>query len=183
MKKQIVLISLSLALCANIPSAKADEGFLDWLKSFSRHKEITPVTDEIYNKECGSCHFPYQPGLLPEASWRELMTAKALSDHFGDSAELDETTRLHLLEIMVAESADKSYAKRSRKIMASLEGVPAPKRITEIPYMKAKHEDIPEALIAKNEQVKSLSYCNKCHQKAAEGVFDDDTVQIPGKPR
>ncbi|MEW8382726.1 MAG: hypothetical protein AB2704_12810, partial [Candidatus Thiodiazotropha taylori] len=27
-----------------------------------------------YREECGSCHFPYQPGFLPEASWRLVMS-------------------------------------------------------------------------------------------------------------
>jgi len=40
-----------------------------------------------YTDACGSCHLVYQPGLLPARSWDRIMTA--LSDHFGDNAELD----------------------------------------------------------------------------------------------
>jgi len=173
----------AILLAGGVSTASAEEGFFSWLTSYSRQKEIAPMTDAVYNKECGSCHFPYQPGLLPEASWRQLMEPKAMGQHFGDSAELDEATRVHILNLMVAESADKSYRKRSRKIMASLGTDIAPKRITDVPYIKGKHDEIPEALTKKNDQVKSLSYCNKCHQKAAEGIFDDDTVVIPGKGR
>ena len=31
-------------------------------------KEVAPVSNELYKKECASCHFGYQPGLLPKAS-------------------------------------------------------------------------------------------------------------------
>jgi len=184
MNKHFALIIIGTTwLAGGVSSASADEGFFSWLSPSSGQKEIAPMTDVVYNKECGSCHFPYQPGLLPEASWRQLMDPKAMGKHFGDSAELDEATRVHILNLMVAESADKSSRKRSRKIMASLGTDVAPKRITDIPYIKGKHSGISEALIKKNDQVQSLSYCDKCHQKAADGIYDDDSVTIPGKGR
>jgi len=30
--------------------------------------------------------------------------------------------------------------------------------------------------------VKSLSYCDACHTRAKEGVYDEDTVRIPNFP-
>ncbi len=179
-RNAVIMVGSALALLLS-QAVFAEEGFFSWLGSFSREKEIAPVTDATYNKECGSCHFPFQPGLLPEASWRKLLDAKALSDHFGDNAELDDQTRQKILDVLVADSADKSYRKRSRKIMKSLGEGDAPLRITEIPYIKAKHSEIPENLVKGNPKVKGLSFCNKCHQKAADGVYDDDTVRIPGK--
>jgi hypothetical protein len=153
----------------------------DWRHWFSleRAKEIAPMTDETYNEECGACHFAYQAGLLPAASWQKLLDATALQDHFGDNAELEESVRRHILEIVVSNAADNSYTKRSRKIMASLHGQ-APLRITEVRYIHEKHEDIPARLIKGNPDVKSLSQCDRCHQKAKDGNFDDDTVMIPG---
>ena len=56
----------------------------------------------------------------------------------------------------------------------------APLRIIEVPYIKRKHNEIPEKLVKGNSKVKSLSYCDKCHQKADANSFDDDTVNIPG---
>jgi hypothetical protein len=63
--------------------------------------------------------------------------------------------------------------------MASLKGA-APLRITEVPYIRRKHHEIPERLIKANDKVKSLSYCDACHQQADKGSYDDDTVSIPG---
>jgi hypothetical protein len=178
MKKQTTLITaLSAALLlGSIPVSQADDnGFFSF---FSHKKEVVPMTDASYNKECGSCHFAYQPGFLPEGSWRKLMEAKALADHFGENAELDEQTRAHILQLLVANSADKSSHKRSKKVMGSLEGGATPLRITEVPYIKQKHEEVPEKLI-KQAKVKSLSQCDKCHMEADKGNFDDDTVVIP----
>jgi len=37
-------------------------------------------------------------------------------------------------------------------------------------------------MVKGNKDVKSLSHCNKCHTKAAEGNYDNDTVSIPNYP-
>jgi hypothetical protein len=34
-----------------------------------------------------------------------------------------------------------------------------------------------------NPGVKSLAQCDACHTQAAQGVYDNDTVDIPGHPR
>ena len=172
-------IVLAVVTTLATPAAFAEEGFFSWLFSVSRKKEVAPVTDAQYIEECGACHFPYQPGLLPEASWKKLLDPTALQDHFGDNAELDNETREHILHILLAGSAEKSWYKRSRKVTASLDTDASPLRITEVPYIKEKHSDIPENLI-KQAKVKSLSFCNKCHTKAEKGIYDDDTVDIPG---
>ncbi len=177
MKKQTTLLTLAAVMLLGVlpASQAADGGFFSF---FSRHKEVMPVSDATYNKECGACHFAYQPDLLPEGSWRKLMDAKALTDHFGENAELDDQTRSHILQLLVADPADKSTYKRSKKIMGSLTAGATPLRITEVPYIKSKHEEIPERLITQP-QVKSLSQCDKCHMEAGKGSFDDDTVVIP----
>jgi len=64
--KNLLLISATLALSFGSMTSHADDGFF----SLERHNEITAVTDKDYIDECGSCHFPYQPGLLPEGSWQ-----------------------------------------------------------------------------------------------------------------
>ena len=178
--KKLLLMSATLALGLSSINSHADDGFFSSFFSLERKSEVAVVSDKYYVEECGSCHFPYQPGLLPEGSWRKLMDTKALEDHFGDNAELDESLRTHILDVLVKASADKSNYKRSKKIMASLRDDETPLRIIEIPYIKNKHHEIPVKLIKENPKVKSLSYCNKCHQKANEGNYDDDTVVIPG---
>ncbi len=174
------VLVLFLTVCGVSVAHAEQQSYWSWLITFKRMKEVAPITDKLYEEECGSCHFAYQPGWLPEASWRKLLDAKALEDHFKENAELDEQTRKKLLDILVANSADKSRYKRSKKVMASLPEGEAPLRITETPYIKTKHQEVYDDVVSKSKKVKSLSYCDKCHQKAKEADFDDDTVYIPG---
>lgn len=182
MKIKSTLLAVTAALMVSSSSLVLAEGFWSDFFSLERKKEVAPVSDATYKEECGSCHFAYQPGWLPEQSWRKLMAADALSDHFGENAELPEDTRTKLLNLLVAGSAEKSSYKRSKKIMASLKEGDAPLRIIETPYIKRKHHEISESLI-KGPKVKSLSFCDKCHTAADAGNFDDDTVDIPGHGR
>ena len=180
MKKNLILFITILVLSGSASTSLAGESFLSWLFSLDRQNEVVPVTDEIYIEECGACHFPYQPGLLPERSWRKLSNADALENHFGENAELDEETRLYIFNVLSTNSADKSLHKRSKKIMVSLADNEAPLRITNVPYIRRKHHEVYEKVVKKSNEVKSLSFCDKCHRKAAEGIYDDDTVIIPG---
>ena len=50
-------------------------------ESYSSGKtDVAPVNNQLYIKECGSCHFPYQPGLLPSNAWNKMM--EKLLSHF-----------------------------------------------------------------------------------------------------
>ncbi|HFD92006.1 MAG TPA: cytochrome C, partial [Gammaproteobacteria bacterium] len=137
----------------------------------------------LYEENCGECHFAYQPGLLPARSWRALLAPKALEDHFGENAELDETDRRAILDFLVAHAADHASYKRSIKIRRSIPQGETPLRITEVPYIRHKHREIPRRLIQDNERVGSLSNCDACHRQAAQAIYDDDTVRIPGEKR
>ena len=52
--------------------------------------KLPPPTHAAWKAECGSCHVPYPPRLLPAESWRALMDG--LDRHFGTDATLDATT-------------------------------------------------------------------------------------------
>lgn len=176
-KLKIVALMTSALLLAN--AAHAGESTSEWLLSFERMKGVKPVANQKYAKECGECHFAYQPGLLPAKSWEKLLDAKALKNHFGENAELDASTRESIQEYAVNNAAETSWYKRSRKITNNNN---APLRITELRYIARVHEDIPANMIKGNKDVKSLSMCNACHTQAAKGVFDSDTVNIPNFP-
>jgi len=180
--KSIMLAFLAGALLLNSTYAGAEENFMSWLLDFNRTKEVKPVTNKEYLDECGECHFPYQPGLLPARSWDKLLNAEAMRDHFGDNAEMDTDTLRAIHDYAVENAADRSWYKRSRKIAAETSEGIAPLRITELRYIKRKHHDIPEKMVKGNKGVKSLSYCDKCHTQADEGVYDNDTVSIPNYP-
>lgn len=175
----LAVFAAALTISASGP-VQAAQDLWSWLFSFKRTKEIEAVTDTKYNTECGSCHFAYQPGWLPERSWRKLMTAEALADHFGQNAELDEAERKQLLNVLVTHAADSSYYKRSRKIMSTLAENETPLRITEVAYIQVKHNRIPKDIF-KNDRIKGPAFCDKCHTGASKGNFDDDGVVIPGR--
>lgn len=176
-----IVALLAGALMVNGTHAKAED-FVVWLFDFGRTKEVKPVANQQYQDECKDCHFAYQPGLLPARSWEKLLNAEALRDHFGDNAEIDKDTLQNIRDYAVENAADKSWYKRSRKIAAATAEGQAPLRITALRYIERKHHDIPEKMVKGNKDVKSLSYCDKCHTQAAKGVYDADTVRIPNFP-
>ena len=181
-RKLKIAALLAAVLILNSAYAVADESFWHWMTNFNREKGVKPVTDRIYLEECGGCHFAYQPGLLPARSWDALLNKEALRKHFGANAELDDDTLKEIHDYAVDNAADKSWYKRSRKIAVATETGPAPLRITGLLYISRKHEEIPEKMIKGNKGVKSLSFCDKCHTEAAQGVYDADTVNIPNYP-
>ncbi len=181
-KKPKIVALLAATLLAGATCAQAEETLGGWLSTFQRTKEVKPVTDKLYLKECGECHFAYPPGLLPSKSWEKLLTADALKNHFGDNAEMEKETLQAIREYALENAAVTSYYKRSRKIAHSTAQGEAPLRITDVRYIKRTHKDIPEKMIKGNKDVKSLSHCNKCHTQADKGVFDEDTVSIPNYP-
>lgn len=145
---------------------------------WERPPGVAPTTNKLYNEECGSCHFAYQPGLLPKRSWRKIMTN--LEDHYGDNAELDSLDQQVLLDYVIDNSADNAPYRRSRKIMRSMVSSFIPERIINIPYIKRKHKDIPNRFIQGNKEIQSMSQCEKCHQTIESGSFSERSIKIPG---
>ena len=182
MKTKASVFLLAIILSVSSVYAHAEEDFWGWALSFQRQKNIKAVTDKQYQDECAECHFAYQPGLLPARSWEALLNIEALRKHFGVNAELDNDTLKAIHDYAVDNAADRSWYKRSRKIAVATEAGPAPLRITELRYIFLKHQDIPEKMVKGNKGVKSLSYCDKCHTQAAQGIYDMDTVNIPNYP-
>ncbi|MDX8402296.1 MAG: diheme cytochrome c [Mariprofundaceae bacterium] len=179
--KRLTIATFALLLAAWTPLAYASDTFL----GIPRFKGVAPLKDRAYQESCGECHFAYFPGLLPARSWKRLMKPTNLENHFGENAELDEADRRYIEDWLVRNAADKQgfpRYKRSVKIARSVPDLKAPMRITEVPYIKRKHEEV-AAMLKKRpdvrQKVRSMAYCNKCHQEASKGVFDDDTVRIP----
>ncbi len=139
---------------------------------------VVPVNNPLYAEECGACHFAYQPGLLPARSWQKLMLD--LENHFGENAELEAEEQNALTAYMTKNAAEFSKYKRSVKIMNSLAKNKTPLRIIETPYMVKKHDELTPKMVVGNPEVKSLSYCNKCHTKAITGSYSEKDIVIPG---
>ena len=147
----------------------------------SSKKGVAPVTNDFYIKECGSCHFAYQPGLLPERSWVKLM--KNLDNHFDSDASLEPEDNKKILDYLVENSAEKhTNYKRSRKIYRSIGSNETPIAVTDTPYFIKKHREIRKDLITQK-QVKSLSNCKACHTTAERGIYGERDINIPNYGR
>ena len=182
MKRTITIsatLLLSLGITGVVMGDEDERSLGGWYKE--SRLDVAPVNDTLYQSECGSCHFAYQPGLLPARSWEKLMGG--LADHFGDNAELDAADHQHLLNLLKENAADKSKHKRSRHIAASIKEDEAPLRISDTLYFKRKHDEVPMRFVTGNKEVGSFSNCAACHTRAASGSYDEHQVRIPGVGR
>ena len=130
--------------------------------------------NEAMLTECGDCHHPFHPSLLPRASWARLMAT--LDNHFGEDASLPADKRDEIaayLERYAAEAWDTEAARRFALV------APAdPLRITATPYWRHKHARLDPALFAAK-PVMARSNCIACHSDADRGRFDDQAIAIP----
>ena len=160
---------LSLVLIAGSLYA----GLLD----FTQKRGVAPVTDTFYEKECASCHFAYQPGLLPQRSWVKLMGD--LDNHFETDASLESEDNQRILKYLIDNSAEKfTNYKRSKKINRSISSTKTPIAVTKTPYFVKKHRDIQKKLIVQKE-VSSLANCMACHTTADKGSYSERDINIP----
>ena len=145
--------------------------------NFNTKTDVAPVNNQLYIKECGSCHFPYQAGLLPANAWNKMMSN--LENHFNSDASLNEADLQTLTKYLNDNSAEKNMQyKRSNKIVSSLAKNQIPDSISTTPYMIKKHEDIKKNLISQNE-VKGLFNCIACHKTADKGIYGERDINIP----
>lgn len=185
LRKAFLFLVIVAMLPIGISDSMSDDG-KDNQKNRNRYRErggkdhpsrsgLTPVSNQTYKDNCGACHFAYQPELLPYGSWKKLL--QTVHDHFGESFDLDPATKNAISSYLEPNASERSKAKVAVKIMKSLRGhVPA--RITEIPYIKDKHNHI-SADIFGRDSIGSASNCLACHGRAEEGIYDDDYVSIP----
>ncbi len=136
---------------------------------------MSPVSNPVYQEQCGACHFAYQPELLPSGSWLKILAK--LDDHFGEVLPLAPETIDQIASYLDANAAERSREKRAVKIVNSLQGA-TPLRITEVPYIVHKHRKISSDIL-RRPSIGSLSNCIACHRTAANGVYNDDSVSIP----
>jgi len=93
----VFLLVLSLTAGGGLCTAFADDDGhrkkRRYQKQERKHSEdngqrnLPIISDPAYTENCVACHFAYQPGLLPSGSWEKIL--EGLSDHFGESIELD----------------------------------------------------------------------------------------------
>ena len=127
-----------------------------------------------YKTECGACHEPYHPSLLPRASWSVLMAN--LSDHFGEDASLDPATTKAIadwLDRYASEAWDTKAANWLRDVDPA-----DPTRITATRFWQWRHHRIPKAIF-ESPEVGAPSNCAACHRDATTGRFDAQMINVP----
>lgn len=139
--------------------------------------DVAPVDNQKYAKECSTCHMAYQPGLLPERSWRKLM--ESLNDHFGENAEMPDADRQELTDYLARNAADHSSHKRSLSMARSIAKGDVPLRISKVSFFVKEHRKVANK-IKGSDKVKSMSQCELCHQKANDGSYAEREINIPG---
>ena len=143
----------------------------------SGRTDVAPVNNQLYIKECGSCHFPYQPGLLPTNSWKKMMVN--LDKHFETDATLAPEDFETLSKYLNDNSAEKNMQyKRSNRIVSSLLPGQEADSISTTPYMVQKHREIRKDLITQPD-VKGLFNCMACHTTADKGIYSERAINIP----
>ena len=131
-----------------------------------RHDRSRTPLPAQYVQECGSCHLPYAPRLLPAESWRQL--TGGLARHFGVDASLDGATTESIASWLAA------GAREPRRP----EPPPAENRITRAAWFVRKHHEV-EPATWRHSAVKSASNCAACHAGAEQGDFNERAVRIP----
>ncbi|GAB4176034.1 MAG: hypothetical protein OHK0026_09360 [Rhodocyclaceae bacterium] len=140
-----------------------------------REHDLPAAVNAKWKAECSACHIAYPPSLLPERSWRELMSG--LDRHFGENASLDAASAAEITAFLASNSADRS-GRRGAKRMAGIPAEQAPLRISETPYFRRKHRDI-NPVVFSRPAIRSAANCAACHRGAESGSFSEHDVRIP----
>ena len=130
-----------------------------------------------YASECGDCHTPYHPALLPPAGWKAILDG--LEDHFGEDASLDADT-LAAIHGWLLKEAVKRWDVKPAHELRPVSGRPLP-RMTETAFWKAAHRQIPAAVFA-SPAVGGKVNCRACHRDADSGLFRRIAIAIPTSP-
>jgi cytochrome b len=130
----------------------------------------------LWREECGSCHLPFYPALLPARSWERTFAEQ--DKHFGTDLGLDASTSAEILAFLTANAAERHLTEAGLKIDRSLAPNAAPLRITDTPYWIKKHRDIQNATWLAP-KVKSKTNCDACHLDAMQGTYEDAAMRLP----
>jgi hypothetical protein len=133
---------------------------------------------QLYQEECGSCHFPFQPGFLPASSWQAMM--QGLDDHFGENAELSDENNQRITEFLLANAAGEVNREIPNKVKWSLRFTPEPQRITETAFFRHEHREVPPRILQQAENKLSFANCDNCHTRALQGSYNEHEIRIPG---
>lgn len=162
MSRSICKRALPLALALAAGSALADHD----------GERGRAVSHTLWQQECGSCHVPYPPRLLPAASWNAVMDG--LAQHFGTDASLAPDEAASIRQFLVTNAG--------RRGAIGADGKPL-LRITATPWFRHAHSEELPASVWKRKEIGAPSNCGACHAGAAQGDFSEHQIRIPGGRR
>lgn len=129
----------------------------------------TPATPrQTFETECGACHMPFPPQLLPVRSWQAIMSG--LDDHFKEDASLDPDTATVITTYLAADAAD-AGGRRSGALRGLRPG-DVPLRITDTPWWRAVHSEISPRRFARAD-IKTKANCLACHRNGGSAEEDE----------
>jgi hypothetical protein len=124
--------------------------------------------------ECGACHWPFHPSLLPRASWALLMAG--LSDHFGEDASLPAAKRDEIAAYLSRYAAEAWDTQAAHLFAVVAPGNPI--SITATPGWQRIHAHLDPAFF-RLRSVGSNINCGACHKDAGTGRFDPQAIALP----
>jgi len=127
----------------------------------------------VWGKECSGCHLAYAPASLPMRSWDATLEGQA--DHFGEDLGLSEATSARLREY-AAGAAVPSWT--LWKVAGSTPATTAPLRISELPFWRHAHRDLPESAFRPPTGA-GRHDCEACHADATSGIFHPRMIHNP----
>ncbi len=166
-----LIMILSMTITFNVSADGNEEGiFKRWFES--NNSGISSVKFEQYNMLCGSCHFPYQAGLMPAISWEKMMSN--LDDHFGQPVKMTDIEIRTMRRYLLDNSAGHVNDEISNKILQSFNYNSVSLRITKTPFFIDKHNPDHNKVNRNN-----MGECDSCHQDAQHGDYNNDRNIIP----
>jgi cytochrome b len=124
--------------------------------------------------ECGACHHPFHPSLLPRAAWARLMGG--LNNHFGEDASLPVAKRDEIAAYLQRYAAEAWDSKAAHRFAAVAPDNPI--SITATPGWQRIHRRL-DPTVFRSGAVKARSNCVACHLDADGGRFDPQDIIIP----
>lgn len=134
------------------------------------------ASNQTWDQECGDCHLPYHPSILPARSWKKIFMQQ--DQHFGEDLALDSETTRALRQYALANSAENHQTRAAWKIDRSIAQSAQPLRVTETRFWDRAHGKLSES-VWKMESVKSKANCEACHTDAVSGGFQPAAMTLP----
>ena len=136
---------------------------------------LVNVRDTVHIVNCGSCHLPYSPALLPMKSWVGIMAG--LDSHFGEVIQLSDENTQHILAYLEKYALAEGQQSVMGQLAKDLPENP-PLRITQLPAFIDLHSNAKELLGIDRLERTSYSSCESCHRAAASHIFDKALLQV-----